>query len=54
MYSNSIIFIPYFQLVYDFRAKGNFCLLSTIPDADRHSDELQTFRNLGFELPTQM
>ena len=46
-----------FQLVYDYqKGEGNFSLLSTFSETSDHSDELniQTFRELGFELPTRM
>ena len=44
------------QLVYDFqKGEANFSLLSTFSEAS-DSDELniQAFRELGFELPSQM
>ena len=43
-----------FQLVYDFQGgEGNFGLLST-DSADELSERQKTFRDLGFELPSQM
>ena len=50
-------FLVVLQLVYDFqKGEGNFSLLSTFSEASEYSDELniQTFRDLGFELPSQM